>query len=78
MDARPVPYVHQPLQPRLVDLVSRRLGSTAILQKKDGHIQGGPLSGTFSTIPIKLLIEEIKKRMEAKHHPIRGWHRKDK
>ena len=44
--------------------------------QKDGHIQGGPLSGTFSAITIKPLIEEIKTRMNLLHTPIRERHRK--
>jgi hypothetical protein len=47
-------------------------GLQHVFQQKDGHIQGGSLSGTFSAIMIKLLIEKIKKRMKAKHHPIRA------
>ena len=54
------------------------MGVQQFFQQKDGHIQGGPLSGTFSAIMIKPLIEEIKKRMEDTHHPIREQYRKDK
>ena len=53
-------------------------GVQQFFKQKDGHIQGGPLSGTFSAITIKPMIEEIKKRMEAKHHLIWERHRTDK
>jgi hypothetical protein len=50
-------------------------GVPQFFSQKDGHIQGGPLSGTFSAITIMPLIEDIKSHMDEAYLPTRNARR---
>ena len=50
-------------------------GVPQFFSQKDGLIQGGPLSGTFSAITIMPLIEDIKSHMDKAYLPTRNTRR---